>query len=106
MWNKSLQRRAKDEEEEMRGSTYLMIIFTMEMIVFVLKLIAVTPYINPDVSYILSIWTGFIKAPYNVANTVIYSWRTKAYKQRLNKVLGCKTVQVASPETAQCQILK
>ena len=99
---KTQRRCAKDEEEEIRGNTYLMIIFTMELIVFVLELIAVTPYINPDVSYTLSIWTGFIKAPYTVANTVIYGWRTKAYRQRVRKVLGCKAVQVASPETAQC----
>ena len=99
---KSQQQRAKDEEEEMRGATYLMIIFTMEMTVFVIQLIGITLYLTLDASVILSIWTGFIKAPYTVANTVIYGWRSKAYRQHVRKVLGCKTVQVASPETAQC----
>ena len=99
---KSQQQRAKVEEEEMSGTTYLVIIFTMEMIVFVIQLIAVTLYISLDASVTLLIWTGFIKAPYTVANSMIYGWGTKAYRQHVRKVLGCKTVQVASPETAQC----
>ena len=97
---KSQQQRAKVEEEEMRNATYLMIIFNMEMIVFVIQLIALTLYLSLDVTYILLIWSGFVKAPYTVANTVIYGWRTKAYRQRVRKVLGCKAVQVTSPETA------
>ena len=99
---KSQQRRAKDEDEEMRGATYLLIIFTTEMIVFVIQLIGITLYLSLDVSAILSIWSGFVKAPYTVANMVIYGWRTKAYRQCVRKVLGCKAVQVTSPETTQC----
>ena len=77
------------DSEKANATMYLIIIFTLEMIVFLLNCVCVIVVNSTGNSLICDIWSGFIKAPYSILNTVIYGWRTKSYRQYVRKLFGC-----------------
>ena len=82
-----------------KGVMYLIIIFTLEMIVFALNVVSVLIFYQTEMKIWIRIWNGFIKAPYTIANTVIYGWRTKAYKMHIRRMFGCQMASVESRKT-------
>lgn len=86
------------DRRERRGATYLMIIFTLEMIVFALNLVCIVIFYFTGMDVFCKIWNGFIKAPYTISNTVIYGWRSKSYRRTVNKIFGCATAQFGSTD--------
>ena len=87
-----------DDSEKRKAAMYLIIIFTLEMIVFVLNSICIIVLYCTGELVICKIWNGFIKAPYTMLNTVIYGWRTQSYRQYVRKVIGCNPRQVGNAE--------
>ena len=83
-----------DDGKEKKAAVYLIIIFIMEMIVFLLHTACITVLFITGSSIVCHIWSSAIKAPHTILNTVIYGWRTKAYQQHVRKVFGCKPSQV------------
>ena len=83
----------KAVEQERKGATYIMIIFTLEMIVFILNLVCIVVIHCTGTLTICKLWNGFIKAPYTISNTVIYGWRSKSYRRKVYKIFGCNTVK-------------
>ena len=81
------QNSSKDNDK-MKAAMYLIIIFTLEMIVFILNSICVIVMHSIGVVVICKIWSAFIKAPYTTLNTIIYGWRTQSYRQYVHRVLG------------------
>ena len=70
-----------DNGEERKAAIYLIIVFTMEMIVFLLNAICLIILYHTNTLLVCKIWNLVIKAPHTMANTVIYGWRTKSYQQ-------------------------
>ena len=85
-----------DNGEEKKAAVYLIIIFTMEMIVFLLNTACITVIFVTGNATICKIFNSAIKAPHTIANTVIYGWRTTAYQQHVRKMFGCKPSQVSN----------
>ena len=86
------------EDDKTRAAMYLIIIFTLEMIVFLLNSICVIALHYTGEAVICKIWNGFIKAPYTIFNTVIYGWRTQSYRQYVRRVLGCNGHRIGNAE--------
>ena len=82
-----------------KGAMYLIIIFTLEMIAFALNIVVVLIFHHTRITVWGKIWNAFIKAPYTIANTVIYGWRTKSYQRQVHRIFGCQTASVESRET-------
>ena len=82
-----------------QGVMYLIIIFTLEMIVFALNTVVILIFYHTRITLWGKIWNGFVKAPYTVANTIIYGWRTKSYQIHVCRMFGCQTASVESCET-------
>ena len=78
---------------------YLIIIFTLEMIVFALNVVSIIIFYQTGMIIWTKIWNTFIKPLYTVANTIIYGWRTKAYQLRIRHMFGCQTASVEPSET-------
>ena len=85
-----------DNGEERKAAIYLIIVFTMEMIVFLLNVTCIAVLYFTNTLLVCKIWNLSIKAPQTMMNTVIYGWRTKAYQQHVRKMFGCKPSQVES----------
>ena len=77
--------------EERKGAMYLIIIFILEMIVFALNVVCFLIFRFARTTIMGKIWNGFIKAPYTVANTIIYGWRTRSYQRHVRRMFGCQT---------------
>ena len=90
----------KADRQERRGATYLMIIFTLEMIVFLLNLTCVVSLKFTGTFVVCKIWHGFIKAPYTLSNTIIYGWRSKSYRRKVCKLFGFKIAGLGSVEVS------
>ena len=87
-----------DNGEERKAAIYLIIVFTMEMIVFLLNVACITILSYTNTLVLCKIWNLAIKAPHTMANTAIYGWRTKAYQQHVRRMFGCKPSRVESTE--------
>ena len=85
-------------DEKTRAAMYLIIIFTLEMIVFLLNSICVIVVKCTDELVVCKIWYAFIKAPYTMLNTFIYGWRTRSYRQCVRKVVGCNRGHISNAE--------
>ena len=77
---------------------YLIIIFTLEMIVFLLNSICIIVMHSTGVVVVCKIWNGFIKAPYTILNAVIYGWRTQSYRQYVHELIGCNRRRIGIAE--------
>lgn len=91
----------KIDGEERKGAAYLMIIFTIEMIVFLLNVVCPIVFHQAGTPIVCNIWNGFIKAPYTIANTIIYGWKTKAYQRHVRHIFGC---QMSSDDMSEMSI--
>ena len=89
---------SSEDSDKTKAAMYLIIIFTLEMIVFLLNSICVIVLHSTGVVVICKIWNGFIKAPYTILNTVIYGWRTRSYRQYVRKLIGCKRRRIGIAE--------
>ena len=78
---------------------YLIIIFTLEMIVFALNVVVILIFYHIRITLLGKIWNGFVKAPYTIANTIIYGWRTKSYQLHVRRMFGCQNASVEPFET-------
>ena len=87
-----------DDKNKTKAAMYLIIIFTLEVIVFLLNSICIIVMHSTGVGVICKIWHAFIKAPYTILNTVIYGWRTQSYQQYVRKLIGCNRRQVGIAE--------
>mgnify|MGYP001794105210 CR=1 FL=1 len=85
-----------DNGEEKKAAMYLIIIFIMEMIVFLLNTACITVIFITGNSTVCKIFNSAFKAPHTIANTVIYGWRTKAYQQHVQKMFGCKPSRISN----------
>ena len=86
--------------EERKGAMYLIIIFTLEMIVFALHLIGFLILYYTQALFVSKIWYVFIKAPHTVANTIIYGWRTEPYRRHVRRMFGWRTASIEGIEMA------
>ena len=84
--------------EKTSAAMYLIIIFTLEMIVFLLNSICVIVVKCTDELVICKIWYAFIKAPYTMINTVIYGWRTRSYRRCVRRIVTCNQDQSSNAE--------
>mgnify|MGYP001794085694 CR=1 FL=1 len=84
--------------EERKGAMYLIIIFTLEMIVFTLNLICFVIFYHTRTPFVGKIWNGFIKAPYTISNTIIYGWRNEPYRRHVRRMFGCRTSSIETIE--------
>ena len=82
-----------------QGVMYLIIIFTLEMIVFALNVVSIIIFYQTEMTIWTKIWNAFIKPLYTVANTIIYGWRTKAYRLHVRHMFGFMTASVEPFET-------
>ena len=89
---------AQDDEQK-NAAMYLIMIFTLEMIVFLLNSICILFTHGTGNPLLCTIWNAFIKAPYTILNTVIYGWRTQSYRQCVRKLFGCNRRQIEVTET-------
>ena len=89
---------SSEDNDKMKAAMYLIIIFTLEMIVLLLNSICIVVVEYTGVEVICKIWNAFIKAPYTILNTVIYGWRTQSYRQYVRKLLGCNRSRVGTVE--------
>ena len=89
---------SSEDSDKTKAAMYLIIIFTLEMIVFLLNSICVIVLHSTGESLICEIWNAFIKAPYTILNTVIYGWRTQSYRQYVRKLFGCNQRRVGIAE--------
>ena len=78
-----------EDDDKIKAAMYLIIIFTLEMIVFLLNSICIIVMHSTGVMVVCKIWSGFIKAPFTILKAVIYGWRTQSYRQYLRKLIGC-----------------
>ena len=90
----TMNARAVAQEKADKAAMYLIIIFTLEMIVFMLNGLSILIFYLTLMTVWGKIWNGFIKPPYTVANTVIYGWRTKAYQIHVRRMFGSRTSSV------------
>ena len=84
-----------------KGAMYLIIIFTLEMIVFMLNVVSIVVFYQTHMTIWGKIWNAFIKAPYTVVNTVIYGWRTKSYQVHVRRMFGCRTASYKTSESSK-----
>ena len=89
---------SSEDSDETKAAMYLIIIFTLEMIVFLLNSICVIVLHSTGVVVIFKIWQAFIKAPYTILNTVIYGWRTQSYRQYVRELIGCNRHRIGIAE--------
>ena len=89
---------SSEDSEKTKAAMYLIIIFTLEMIVFLLNSICIIVVGYTGVAVICKIWNAHIKAPYTILNTVIYGWRTQSYRQYVRKLIGCNQRRVGIAE--------
>ena len=82
-----------------KGAMYHIIIFTLEMIVFALNVLVILISNQTSITIWALIWNGFVKAPYTVANPIIYGWRTRSYRKHVRRMFGCQAASVESCET-------
>ena len=85
-----------NDGEERKAAVYLIIVFTMEMVVFLLNVVCIIIFYYSGSVVLGKIWNIAIKGPHTIANTVIYGWRTRSYKQHVRKLFGCKPSQIAN----------
>ena len=85
-------------DEKASAAMYLIIIFTLEMIVFLLNCICIIFIRSTDNPLPCTIWNTFVKAPYTILNTIIYGWRTQSYRQHVRKLFGCNRRQIGIAE--------
>ena len=88
------QNSSSEDTNKTKAAIYLIIIFTLEMIVFLLNWVCIIVAEYTGVVVICKIWNAFIKAPYTILNTVIYGWRTQSYRQHVRKLIGCNQHQI------------
>ena len=86
----------KVNAEVRNGAKYLMIIFTIEMMVFLLNVVCLIVTGQTGSFNVCNIWNGFIKAPYTIANTIIYGWRTEPYRRHVRRIFGCQSASIES----------
>ena len=86
------------DDDKTNAAMYLIIIFTLEMIVFLLNSGCVIFIHSTNNPVLCTIWNAFIKAPYTVLNTVIYGWRTQSYRQHVRKLFGCNRHRIGVAE--------
>ena len=89
---------SSEDDDKMKTAMYLIIIFTLEMIVLLLNPICIIVMHSTGVVVICKIWNTFIKAPYTILNMIIYRWRTQSYRQYVRKLMGCNRRQVGTAE--------
>ena len=89
---------SSDNDGKTKTSMYLIIIFTLEIIVFLLNSICVITLYTTGESVLCHIWNAFIKAPCTILNAVIYGWRTQSYRQHVRRVFGCNRSQIGNVE--------
>ena len=95
---RSRSQNSAEDNDKRKAAMYLIIIFTLEMIVFLLNSVCMIIFYTTKVVLGFKLWHGFIKTPYTILNTVIYGWRTQSYRQRVRKVTGCPQRQVGNVE--------
>ena len=86
---KTQSHNSSEDDAKTKAAMYLIIIFALEMIVFILNLICMIVNTSTGIVVICKIWSAFIKAPYTILNTVIYGWRTQSYRQYVHKLIDC-----------------
>ena len=86
------------DSEKTNAATYLIIIFTLEMIAFLLNSVCIVFTHSTGNPLLCTIWNAFIKAPYTMLNTVIYGWRTQSYRQHVCKLFGCNRRRISIAE--------
>ena len=86
------------DDQQMDAAMYLVIIFTPEMIVFLLNSGCVIFIHSTGNPVLCTIWNAFIKAPHTILNTVIYGWRTQSYRQHVRKLFGCNRHRIGVVE--------
>ena len=91
------QNSSKDSDKT-KAAMHLIIIFTLEVIVFLLNSICVIVMHSTGVVVICKIWNAFIKAPYTILNAVIYGWRTRSYRQYVRELISCNQRRVGIAE--------
>ena len=91
-------RKRSQNSNETKAAMYLIIIFTLEMIVFLLNSICVTALHSTGDNAICKIWNAFVKVPYTILSGVIYSWRTQSYRQYVRKLIGCNRRRIGIVE--------
>ena len=69
------------------------------MIVFLLNSITIIVIHSTGTLVMGPIWSGFIKAPYTILNTVIYGWRIQLYRRYVRKLFGCNQRRIGIAET-------
>ena len=80
---------SSEDGDKTKAAMYLIIIFTLEMIVFLLNCVCIIVAGYTGGMVFFNIWIAFIKAPYTILNTVIYGWRTQPYRWYIRKLIDC-----------------
>ena len=89
---------SSQESAKTNATMYLIIIFTLEMMVFLLNSVCVIFIHSTGNSLLCTIWNAFIKAPYTILNAVIYRWRTQSYRQHVRTLFGRNQRQISIAE--------
>lgn len=87
-----------DNGKEKKAAIYVIIVFAMEMAVFLLNMVCII-ISHTSTETACEVWNAVVKAPHTIANTVIYGWRTKAYQEHVRKIFGFKSSRIGSAET-------
>ena len=95
---RSWSQNSAEDSNKTKAAIYLIIIFTLEMIVFLLNSVCMIVLYSTFEVLGFKIWHAFIKAPYTILNSVIYGWRTQSYRQYIRRVTGCPQRQVGNVE--------
>ena len=86
------------DDQQMNAAMYLIIIFTLEMIVFLLNSVCIIFIHSTGNPVLCTIWNAFIIAPYTILNTVIYGWRTQSYRWYVRNLFGCNRRRIGITE--------
>ena len=86
------------DSEKTHAAMYLIIIFTLEMIGFLLNSVCVIFIHSTGNAVLCTVSNAFTKAPYTILNTVIYGWRTQSYRWYVRKLFGCNRRQIGIAE--------
>lgn len=84
--------------EKTRAAMYLIIIFTLEMIAFLLNSVCAIFVKCTAELIVCKVWYAFIKAPYTMLKTFIYGWRTESYRKNIRTLLSCNRHQSKTAE--------
>ena len=86
-----------EQDGQMRSSVmYFTIIFTLYMITMLTNLISLAIVYGTETYISIKVQHIFLKSGYAIANTVIYGWRTKAYRRQIKRMIYCEQREAES----------